>query len=89
MMPALLLRKAVMDNWENGLMDSDIADSVDFIVEQACYCLRLILLKPANGHVVQFGIACFCRHIILTVFTFMYKCHRWSHCDFNPFPAKT
>ena len=33
-MPALMLKKMVMGNFEKGLIDSDIADSVDFMVDK-------------------------------------------------------
>ena len=33
MMPALVLKKMVMGNFERGLVDADIADSIDFMVE--------------------------------------------------------
>jgi hypothetical protein len=33
-LPALLLKKMVMGNFERGAMDSDIADSVDFMVDR-------------------------------------------------------
>lgn len=33
MMPALVLKKMVMGNFERGLVDPDIADSIDFMVE--------------------------------------------------------
>ena len=33
MMPAILLKKMVMGNFEKGLVQKDIADSVDFMVE--------------------------------------------------------
>lgn len=34
MMPALFLKKMVMGNFEKGLVDPEIADSVDFLVEK-------------------------------------------------------
>ena len=33
MMPAVLLKKMVMGNFESGVVDSEIADSIDFMVE--------------------------------------------------------
>ena len=34
MMPALILKKMVMGNFDKSLNDSDIADSIDFMVEK-------------------------------------------------------
>lgn len=34
MMPALILKKMVMGNFERGFVDADIADSVDFLVDK-------------------------------------------------------
>ena len=36
MMPALFLKKMVMGNFDKGLVDPDIADSIDFLVERVC-----------------------------------------------------
>ena len=32
MMPAILLKKMVMGNFDKGYVDSEIADSIDFMV---------------------------------------------------------
>lgn len=34
MMPSLFLKKMVMGNFDRGLVDSEIADSIDFLVEK-------------------------------------------------------
>lgn len=34
MMPALFLKKMVMGSFEKGLVDANIADSVDFLVDK-------------------------------------------------------
>lgn len=34
MMPALVLKKMVMGNFDRGFNDSDICDSIDFLVER-------------------------------------------------------
>ena len=34
MMPALFLKKMVMGNFDKGLVDPEIADSIDFMVER-------------------------------------------------------
>jgi hypothetical protein len=41
-MPALFLKKMVMGNFDKGLVDPDIADSIDFMVE------RVRLLSSCN-----------------------------------------
>ena len=33
-MPALLLKKMVMGNFDKGIVDEDICDSIDFLVER-------------------------------------------------------
>ena len=42
MMPTLVLTKMVMGNFERGFVDSDIADSIDFMVESVRYLVSLI-----------------------------------------------
>ena len=33
MMPALVLKKMVMGNFDKGIVDAEIADSIDFMVQ--------------------------------------------------------
>ena len=35
-MPAILLKKMVMGNFDKGYVDSEIADSIDFMVTSVC-----------------------------------------------------
>ena len=37
MMPALLLKKMVMGNFDKGMVDAEIADSIDFMVMSVSY----------------------------------------------------
>lgn len=38
MMPALVLKKMVMGNFDRGYVDTDICDSIDFLVERVILC---------------------------------------------------
>jgi hypothetical protein len=44
MMPALVLKKMVMGNFDRGYVDSDICDSIDFLVERVSYLPFIICL---------------------------------------------
>jgi maspardin len=35
-MPALVLKKMVMGNFDKGVVDEEIADSIDFMVQSVC-----------------------------------------------------
>ena len=44
MMPALVLKKMVMGSFEKGLVQKDIADSIDFMVESVSVVLYTNIL---------------------------------------------
>ncbi len=46
MMPAILLKKMVMGNFDKGFVDSEIADSIDFMVTS----VRHQALLPTSFH---------------------------------------
>lgn len=62
MMPALVLKKMVMGNFDRGFNDSDICDSIDFLVERviifsltsvASFNLKDIALKYILFKIIQ------------------------------------
>ena len=46
MMPAVLLKKMVMGNFDKGMVDNDIADSIDFMVESVSWFKQYLLDQP-------------------------------------------
>ena len=46
MMPAILLKKMVMGNFDKGFVDSEIADSIDFMVTSVSHQLLAPSMLP-------------------------------------------
>ena len=56
MMPAILLKKMVMGNFDKGYVDSEISDSIDFMVTSVSLYLlkRLISVKRKDNRQFNF-----------------------------------
>lgn len=89
MLPAVVLKKMVMGNFEKNETDADIADSIDFMVEKVkdfLYLKRLQIL-------IFFLLETVCKqisviNIIVVVFTFMLPgfCQSAQHFDIVQIP---
>ena len=55
MMPAILLKKMVMGNFDKGYVDSEIADSIDFMVTSVSWypLKRSISVKKSGSIFIQ------------------------------------